>query len=47
MLDEAVQKARLRLAADLMLFRKTLHTLEGVLAEIGADGSDADEVSMC
>ena len=44
MLDEAVQNARLRLSADLMLFRKTWHTLEGVLAEIGADGSDADEV---
>ncbi len=44
MLDEAVQTARLRVAADLMLFRKTLHTLEGVVAEIGAEGFELDDV---
>jgi ubiquinone biosynthesis protein len=36
LLDEAVQSARLRVHADLMLFRKTLHTLDGVVADLGA-----------
>ncbi len=44
MLDDAVQSARLRVAADLMLFRKTLHTLEGVVAELGPDGFQIDDV---
>jgi ubiquinone biosynthesis protein len=35
LLDEAVEKARLRVGADLMMFRKTLHTLEGVLSDVG------------
>jgi ubiquinone biosynthesis protein len=34
LLDEAVQTARLHVGADLLLFRKTLHTLEGVIADI-------------
>jgi ubiquinone biosynthesis protein len=34
--DDAVQTAGLRAGANVMLFRKTLHTLEGVLADIGA-----------
>jgi len=38
LLDEAVQKAGLRVGADLMLFRKTLYTLEGVLSDV--DGGD-------
>lgn len=39
LLDEATQRARLRVPPDLMLFRKSLLTLEGVVAEIGdADG---------
>jgi len=37
LLDEAVQSAGLRLAAELMLLRKSLHSLEGVLADMGAD----------
>jgi ubiquinone biosynthesis protein len=36
LLDDAVQSARLRVGADLLLFRKTLHTLEGVVADVGA-----------
>lgn len=44
MLDEAVQTAGLRASADLMLFRKTLYTLEGVVAEIGPDHFQIDEV---
>jgi len=43
-LDEAVQTAGLRVAADLMLFRKTLYTLEGVVAEIGPERFQVDEV---
>ena len=38
MLDDAVQNARLSVTADMMLFRKTLHTLEGVLAEVDDSG---------
>jgi ubiquinone biosynthesis protein len=36
LLDEAVQTARLRVGTDLMLFRKTIYTLEGMVADIGA-----------
>ena len=36
LLDEATQTARLRVAPDLMLFRKSLHTLEGVIGELRA-----------
>jgi ubiquinone biosynthesis protein len=35
LLDEAVLQARLRLDGDLLLLRKTLHTLEGVIADVG------------
>jgi len=38
LLDDATQTARLRVGADMMLFRKSLHTLEGVIGELGADG---------
>jgi ubiquinone biosynthesis protein len=37
LLDEATHTARLRVGADMMLFRKSLHTLEGVIGELGAD----------
>ena len=46
LLDEAVQTARLRVGADLLLFRKTLHTLEGVVADIGAEASPIDAVLL-
>lgn len=45
LLDEAVQSARLRVGADLMLFRKSLLTLEGVLADIG-DARDPVQSSL-
>ncbi len=35
LLDEATQTAKLRVSPDLMLFRKSLLTLEGVIAEVG------------
>jgi ubiquinone biosynthesis protein len=37
LLDDAVLRARLRFAPDLVLFRKALHTLEGVLADVSAN----------
>ncbi len=43
MLDEAVQKARLRVSPDLMLFRKSLHTLEGVVADVGESKGQIDK----
>jgi ubiquinone biosynthesis protein len=46
LLDEASQKARLRVAADLLLFRKSLHTLEGVIAEIGDGRVQIDDVLL-
>jgi hypothetical protein len=44
LLDDAVQRAGLRVSGDLMLFRKSLHTLEGVVADLRADGFGADQV---
>jgi hypothetical protein len=46
LLDEAAQAARLRVGADLLLFRKALHTLEGVEADIGAGASRVDDVLL-
>jgi ubiquinone biosynthesis protein len=46
LLDEAIQKAGLRVAADLLLFRKSLHTLEGVIAEIGDAEVQIDDVLL-
>ena len=47
LLDEAVQTARLSLSSDLLMFRKSLLTLLGVLSEIGANGFDLDQIVMC
>jgi ubiquinone biosynthesis protein len=46
LLDTAVQTARLRVAADLLMFRKSLLTLEGVVAEIQPGGPDIDQVLL-
>jgi ubiquinone biosynthesis protein len=46
LLDEAVLTARLRVAADLLLFRKMLYTLEGVIADIGAEKNRMDDVLL-
>ena len=43
LLDDAVQNARLRVSLDLMLFRKSLHTLEGVVAEVGESSRQIDK----
>ncbi len=44
MLDDATQNAGLRVSADLMLFRKSLLTLEGVVAEVGEQSGQLDDV---
>jgi ubiquinone biosynthesis protein len=46
MLDEAVQHAGLGLGADLLLFRKSMHLLEGVIADIGAPQDALDQVLL-
>jgi ubiquinone biosynthesis protein len=46
LLDEAVQAAWLRVGADLLLFRKSLHTLEGVVADVGAGDGRVDAVLL-
>jgi ubiquinone biosynthesis protein len=46
LLDEAAGSARLRVGADLLVFRKALYTLEGVLADVGARADQIDEVLL-
>jgi predicted unusual protein kinase regulating ubiquinone biosynthesis (AarF/ABC1/UbiB family) len=46
LLDEAVQAARLRVGTDLLLFRKSLHMLEGVLADLGPEGGRIEETLL-
>ena len=46
LLDSAVQNARLRVGPDLMLFRKSLHTLQGVIHEVGSIGFPIDEAMV-
>ena len=46
MLDEAARFAGLRVASDMLLFRKSLLTLEGVVSEIGAEGHWVDDVAV-
>ncbi len=45
-LDEAVQSARLSMPADLLMFRKSLLTLSGVISEIGAWSFNLDRLLM-
>jgi ubiquinone biosynthesis protein len=46
LLDESVQKGGLRVGADLLLFRKALHTLDGVVADIGEGEGRLDAVML-
>lgn len=46
MLDQAYQVAGLRLGPDLVLFRKTLHTLDGVLHDLEIDADRLDTVLL-
>jgi ubiquinone biosynthesis protein len=44
LLDEAVASCGLRVGSDLLLFRKTIHTLEGIVDDIGPAESRIDDV---
>jgi ubiquinone biosynthesis protein len=46
LLDDAVRLAQLRLSADLMLLRKSLHTLEGVIADVAGKEFPMDNLLM-
>jgi ubiquinone biosynthesis protein len=46
LLDDATQTARLRVGTDMMLFRKTLHMLEGVIGELGASNLQVEDVLL-
>jgi ubiquinone biosynthesis protein len=46
LLDDAVQQAGLRVSADLMLFRKTLLTLEGLIDELSEGDVRIDDVLL-
>jgi ubiquinone biosynthesis protein len=46
LLDESVQRARLRGSADLMLFRKSLLTLEGVVADVGPSSGQLERTLL-
>lgn len=46
MIDEAAQRAGLRLGAELMFFRKTVLMLEGVVADIGAGKDLIDQMIL-
>jgi ubiquinone biosynthesis protein len=46
MLDEAARSARLRVRTDLMMFRKSLHTLEGVVRDLGARSTDIEKAFL-
>jgi ubiquinone biosynthesis protein len=43
MMDEAVRHAGLRAGSDLLLFRKSLHTIEGVVEELAPGHPSVDE----
>jgi ubiquinone biosynthesis protein len=46
MLDEATQWARLRMSADMVLFRKSLLTVEGVINDLRADRFELDNAFL-
>ncbi|MGF1581054.1 MAG: AarF/UbiB family protein [Gemmataceae bacterium] len=46
MIDQAVRQAKLRVGADLLLFRKTTFTLNGVLADIGSGENPTNKVLL-
>ncbi len=46
LLDDAVGNAGLRFGADLMLFRKALHMVEGVVTDMGGENGLIDQVLL-
>jgi hypothetical protein len=43
MLDEATQSFGLRMGPEMALFRKSLHALEGVVRDLGAEGAEIEK----
>jgi ubiquinone biosynthesis protein len=43
MLDEATRSSRLRVGTNMVMFRKSLHTLEGVVRDLGAEGAEIEK----
>jgi hypothetical protein len=46
MLDEATLSSQLRMRSDLMIFRKSLHTLDGVVRDLEADGAEIERTFL-
>jgi ubiquinone biosynthesis protein len=46
LLDDAVKTSGLRLGADLLLFRKTINSLEGVITDVDGQGIGLDDVLL-
>jgi hypothetical protein len=46
LMDEAFERAGLRAGNDLLIFRKSLHTLLGVLADLGPGSQAIDQAIM-
>ena len=46
LLDDAVTTTRLRFTADMMLVRKALHTLEGILGELNVKPFEMDTIVL-
>jgi ubiquinone biosynthesis protein len=46
MLDEATHSSRLRMGPDMMMFRKSLHTLEGVVRDLGVAGAEIERTLL-
>jgi hypothetical protein len=46
MLDDLTQWARLRVGADLMMFRKSIHTVEGVVHDLGGSRAEIDDTLL-
>jgi ubiquinone biosynthesis protein len=46
MLDEAIHSSRLRMKPDMMIFRKSLLVLEGVVRDLGAEGAEIEKTLL-
>jgi ubiquinone biosynthesis protein len=46
MLDEAIHSSRLRMKPDMMVFRKSLLVLEGVVRDLGAEGAEIEKTLL-
>lgn len=46
MLDEVTQKSRWRVGPDMMMFRRSLHTLDGVVRDLGAKTAEIEKTLL-